>query len=34
MRDKKEKLEDKDVFVQIIASEKNMKKGKIKEFMY
>jgi len=32
--EEKEILEDKDMMSQIIASEKNFKKGKIKEFKY
>jgi metal-responsive CopG/Arc/MetJ family transcriptional regulator len=32
--EEKEILEDKDMMNQIIASEKNIKKGKIKEFKY
>ncbi|MDO8529008.1 MAG: ribbon-helix-helix domain-containing protein [Nanoarchaeota archaeon] len=32
--EEKEILEDKDMMGQIIASEKNFKKGKIKEFKY
>lgn len=32
--EEKEILEDKDIMSQIITSEKNIKKGKIKEFNY
>jgi metal-responsive CopG/Arc/MetJ family transcriptional regulator len=32
--EEKEIIEDKEVFSQILASEKNIKKGKIKEFKY
>jgi len=32
--EEKEIIEDKDMMSQIIASEKNFKKGKIKEFKY
>ena len=32
--DEKEIIEDKEMFNQIVESEKNIKKGKIKEFKY
>ena len=32
--EEKEIIEDKEIFGQILASEKNIKKGKVKEFKY